>query len=78
LWYRSNFLVSLSLCLQLDITGMNYLTQERDAVIVSTAVTKVSLNSDGHWMATVEHRDDGETSVEGRLKFWHYDAVKQR
>jgi len=78
LWYRSNFLVSLSLCLQLDITGMNYLTQERDAVIVSTAVTKVSLNSDGHWMATVEHRDDGETSVEVRLKFWHYDAVKQR
>ena len=57
---------------------MNYLTQERNAVIVSTDVTKVSVNSDGHWMATVEHRDDGETSVEVRLKFWHYDAVKQR
>jgi len=57
---------------------MNYLTQECNAVIVNTDVTKVSMNSDGHWMATVEHRDDGETSMEARLKFWHYDAVKQR
>jgi len=57
---------------------MNYLTQECNAVIVNTDVTKVSVNSDGHWMATVEHRDDGETSMEVRLKFWHYDAVKQR
>jgi hypothetical protein len=35
------------------------------------------LNSDGHWMATVEQRDDGETNMEVRLKFWHYDSVKQ-
>lgn len=67
-----------SLCLQLDITGMNYLTQERNDVIVNTDVTKVSLNCDGHWMATVEQRDDGETNMEVRLKFWHYDNVKQR
>lgn len=66
-----------TLLYNLDITEMNYLTQECNAVIVNTDVTKVSMNSDGHWMATVEHRDDGETSMEARLKFWHYDAVKQ-
>jgi hypothetical protein len=73
-----SFPAVLSLCLQLDITGMNYLTQERSDMIVNTDVTKVSLNSDGHWMATVEQRDDGETNMEVRLKFWHYDSVKQR
>lgn len=66
-----------TLLYNLDITGMNYLTQERNALIVNVDVTKVSMNSDGHWMATVEQRDDGETSIEVRLKFWHYDAVKQ-
>jgi hypothetical protein len=57
---------------------MNYLTQERNEVIVNTDVTKVSFNSDGRWMATVEQRDDGETNIEVRLKFWHFDDVKQR
>lgn len=66
-----------TLLYNLDITGMNYLTQERDDVIVNTDVTKVSLNCNGHWMATVEQRDDGETNMEVRLKFWHYDSVKQ-
>jgi hypothetical protein len=29
-------------------------------------------------MATVEQRDDGETNMEVRLKFWQYDSVRQR
>jgi hypothetical protein len=57
---------------------MNYLTQERNVRVVNTDVTKVSMSSDGHWLATVEQRDDGETTAEVRLKFWYYDAVKQR
>lgn len=66
-----------TLLYNLDITQMNYLTQERNNVIVNTDVTKVSLNCNGEWMATVEERDDRETNMEVRLKFWNYDSVKQ-
>jgi NET1-associated nuclear protein 1 (U3 small nucleolar RNA-associated protein 17) len=66
-----------TLLYNLDITQMNYLTQERNDIIVNTDVMKVSLNCNGEWMATVEERDDGESNMEVRLKFWHYDTVKQ-
>ncbi|XP_069683922.1 WD repeat-containing protein 75 [Periplaneta americana] len=66
-----------SLLYNLDITGLNYLTQERNAVIVNTDVTKVAFSSNGQWMSTVEQRDDGETNMEVRLKFWFFDSVKQ-
>ncbi|KAJ9575440.1 hypothetical protein L9F63_007691, partial [Diploptera punctata] len=62
---------------RLDISGMNYVTQERNAVIINTEVIRIALSSDGRWLATVEHRDDQETFAENRLKFWQFDQRKQ-
>jgi NET1-associated nuclear protein 1 (U3 small nucleolar RNA-associated protein 17) len=52
------------------------LTQERDVIIVNTEVTKIALDHDGTWMATVEERDE-VSSTEVRLKFWKYDLKQQ-
>lgn len=63
--------------LQINITAQNFLTQERDVIIVNTEVTKIALSYDGMWMATVEERNDKISSIEIRLKFWMYDLNKQ-
>ncbi|XP_049810920.1 WD repeat-containing protein 75 [Schistocerca nitens] len=68
---------SKTLLYNLDVTGQNYLTQERGEVIVNTEVIKVAFSSAGDWLATVEQRDDNEISPELRLKFWIYDSTKQ-
>lgn len=36
------------------------------------------MSSDGTLMATMEERDDGISSVEIRLKFWEFNADKQK
>uniref|UniRef100_A0A1B6EFG8 WD repeat-containing protein 75 second beta-propeller domain-containing protein n=1 Tax=Clastoptera arizonana TaxID=38151 RepID=A0A1B6EFG8_9HEMI len=56
----------------LDITGQNYLSQERNKEIINTDVTHAQLSGDGKWMVTVETRNDKETSIEVWLKFWQY------
>ena len=61
----------------MNITAQNLLTQERNAVIVNTEVTKISISYNGMWMATVEERDDQISSIELRLKFWEFDMEKQ-
>ncbi|XP_058803297.1 WD repeat-containing protein 75 [Phymastichus coffea] len=66
-----------SLLYNVNITAQNILTQERDAIIVNTEVTRVAISSDGVFMATMEERDDGVSSMEIRLKFWEFHADKQ-
>lgn len=66
-----------TLLYNINITAQNFLTQERDVIIVNTEVTKIALNHDGTWMATVEERNDKISSIEVRLKFWIYDVNKQ-
>ncbi|KAG5319933.1 WDR75 protein, partial [Pseudoatta argentina] len=66
-----------NLLYNINITAQNFLTQERDVIIVNTEVTKIALNHDGTWMATVEERNDKVSSIEVRLKFWFYDLKKQ-
>ncbi|XP_071651739.1 WD repeat-containing protein 75 isoform X1 [Temnothorax longispinosus] len=66
-----------NLLYNINITAQNFLTQERDVIIVNTEVTKISLNHNGTWMATVEERNDKVSSIEVRLKFWVYDLKKQ-
>ena len=56
----------------------NYLTRERTGVLATCDVIKVSVTSDGLWMATLEEREDGKSTVERRLKFWEFDDAKQR
>ncbi|XP_053988404.1 WD repeat-containing protein 75 [Hylaeus anthracinus] len=66
-----------SLLYNVNITAQNFLTQERSLIIVNTEVTKIALNHDGTWMATVEERNDKLSCVEVRLKFWMFDAKQQ-
>ncbi|XP_032679109.1 WD repeat-containing protein 75 isoform X2 [Odontomachus brunneus] len=65
-----------NLLYNIDITAQNFLTQERDVIIVNTEVTKIALNHDGTWMATVEVRKN-RTFTEVRLKFWNFDPNEQ-
>ncbi|XP_047366330.1 WD repeat-containing protein 75 isoform X1 [Vespa velutina] len=66
-----------SLLYNIHITAENFITQERSVNILNTEVTKVALNHDGTWMATVEERDDKISTPEVRLKFWIFDMKKQ-
>ncbi|XP_074094761.1 WD repeat-containing protein l(2)05287 [Cotesia typhae] len=66
-----------SLLYNINITAQNLLSQSRSIIIVNTEVTKIALNYNGSWMATVEERDDKISCPEVRLKFWHYDTEKQ-
>ncbi|CAK9809581.1 WD repeat-containing protein 75 [Anthophora plagiata] len=66
-----------SLLYNISITAQNFLTQERSVVIVNTEVTKIALNHDGTWMATVEERNDKMSCIEVRLKFWMFDTKQQ-
>ncbi|XP_076654715.1 WD repeat-containing protein l(2)05287 [Halictus rubicundus] len=66
-----------SLLYNINITAQNFLTQERSVIIVNTEVTKIALNDDGTWMATVEERNDKLSCIEVRLKFWMFDVKKQ-
>ncbi|KAG7202077.1 hypothetical protein KM043_004751 [Ampulex compressa] len=66
-----------SLLYNINITAQNFLTQERSMIIVNTEVTKIALNEDGTWMATVEERNDKLSCIEVRLKFWVFDTDKQ-
>ncbi|KAL6257883.1 hypothetical protein P5V15_011482 [Pogonomyrmex californicus] len=66
-----------NLLYNINITAQNFLTQERDVIIVNTEVTKIALNHNGTWMATVEERNDKISSIEVTLKFWIYDLKKQ-
>ena len=56
----------------------NYLTRERTGALVTCDVSRVAVTSGGEWMATLEERDDGQTTAERRLKFWQFDDAKQR
>ncbi|XP_076674924.1 WD repeat-containing protein l(2)05287 [Andrena cerasifolii] len=66
-----------SLLYNINITAQNFLTQERSVIIVNTEVTKIALNYDGTWMATVEERNDKVSCIEVRLKFWLFDTKQQ-
>ncbi|XP_001602638.1 WD repeat-containing protein 75 [Nasonia vitripennis] len=66
-----------SLLYNFNITAQNLLTQERNAIIVNTEVTRVAINDDGTWMATMEERDDSVSYPEVRLKFWEFSTDKQ-
>ncbi|BES96656.1 Hypothetical protein NTJ_09469 [Nesidiocoris tenuis] len=70
--------LSETLTLNIDVTRMNYLTQERDKVIVNTHVTHSAITTDGQWLATVETRRDTNSILELKLKFWQYIAHRKR
>ena len=64
---------------QLDIVGQNYISpDDLSAPLIMTEVENVAFTSDGMWLATVERRDDKETTPELRLKFWLYTQKSHR
>ncbi|XP_038079160.1 WD repeat-containing protein 75-like [Patiria miniata] len=66
------------LLFSLDITGENYISPaDLGHPLMHTEVEKVTFDLRGEWMATVERRDDKQTSPEMRLKFWQFDKLKQ-
>ena len=65
--------------LKLDIVGENYISPDfLEKPLVNTEVERVAFDAEGNWLATVERRDDGETAVVMRLKFWEWSQEKQR
>lgn len=63
---------------QLDVVGKNKITQERDTLIENIDVKLLAISKTGHWMATIEQRNDKTLVAEVRLKFWKFDATKQK
>ncbi|KAH9393022.1 WD repeat-containing protein 75 [Tyrophagus putrescentiae] len=59
--------------------GKEQLTKIYPLQVTAIAVSQ-SAGEGGHgdWMATVEHRDDGETMPEVRLKFWEMEQQQQQ
>lgn len=70
--------ITLLINFQINITAQNFLTQERNVLIINTEVTKIAINHDGMWMATVEERNDKMSCIEVRLKFWMYNVKQQQ
>ncbi|XP_076361137.1 WD repeat-containing protein l(2)05287 [Tachypleus tridentatus] len=61
----------------LDIVNQNLATQERHQCVINREVTKACIDNNGEWLGTVELRDDGETNIEIKLKFWWFDSLPQ-
>ncbi|XP_065920998.1 WD repeat-containing protein 75-like isoform X2 [Dysidea avara] len=55
-----------------DVTEFNYVSRTFGKALVLTTVDHVSFSPDGSWMATVESREDTETSLDLKLKFWKF------
>lgn len=60
---------------QMDTTIQNRLNIESDKVLYNTMVTHSALNM--NWLVTAEYLDDGDHTIESRLKFWSFDQDKQ-
>lgn len=66
-----------SLLYNLDVTGQNILSQERNTKIHNTEVIRVALSGCGKWLSTVEFLDDGERSLQVTLKFYNFSDTTQ-
>ena len=65
--------------MQLDIVGQNYISPENlENPLTMTEVENAAFDHTGTWLATVERRDDGQTAVDMKLKFWKYNSENQR
>lgn len=76
LWLKLLLLI-LNLFFQLDIAGRNFVSGERESMVLNTDVQKAALNDKGSWLAAVEYWNDEKTSAQIWLKFWEFDVSKQ-
>ena len=63
--------------MSIDVTGRNTVSRREDKPVVYTQVTNVAFSDCKNWMATVEHRDDRETTMEMTLRLWQFVQEKQ-
>ena len=63
--------------MSIDVTGRNTVSRREGKPFVYTQVTNVAFSDCKNWMATVEHRDDRETTMELTLKLWQFVQEKQ-
>ena len=64
---------------QLDVLGQNYISRTgKEKSMFYTQIEHVAFSDNGLWMATVERRDNKQTTPELRLKFWEYETTSQR
>ena len=54
------------------------MSRTEDEKIAEVNVERVVFTRAGEWMATFEHRNDHETTVDVRLKFWQYSSSQGR
>ncbi|KAI1289550.1 WD repeat-containing protein 75 [Halotydeus destructor] len=59
----------------LDVCGQNFLADGRTTKVYNVEVRSFATSWNNLWLATYEMRDDGETHVTMRLKFWKYSPT---
>lgn len=64
-----------SLLHNLDTTAQNRLSLETAKVLYNTCITHAAISME--WLVTAEMLDDQQTSVELRMKFWHWNVERQ-
>ncbi|KAF0379969.1 WD40 repeat-like protein [Gigaspora margarita] len=60
-----------------EVSQRTMISRAFEKDIVYPNVNHVSFSSNGNWMATVDSREDGETTPELYLKFWKFDPNSQ-
>ncbi|OAD67237.1 hypothetical protein PHYBLDRAFT_85784 [Phycomyces blakesleeanus NRRL 1555(-)] len=64
--------------MDLEVAPTNLIARkEINEIIITSNVEHVAFLPRGEWMATVDMRDDGETTVELYLKFWQWNPNSQ-
>ncbi|KAG9289959.1 hypothetical protein G9A89_010265 [Geosiphon pyriformis] len=61
---------------EVEIMRRTFVSKTDTKEIIDPLVEHVAFSPDGKWMATVDSRDDGETTPEFYLKFWEFDPEK--
>ncbi|KAF9583045.1 hypothetical protein BGW38_010365 [Lunasporangiospora selenospora] len=61
--------------MELEVTPRNMVSRTDDKEIIPPCVTHCTFSNDksARWMATVDSRDDQETTTEMYIKFWEYN-----
>eukprot|EP00163_Fabomonas_tropica_P018473 TRINITY_DN3280_c0_g1_i2.p1 TRINITY_DN3280_c0_g1~~TRINITY_DN3280_c0_g1_i2.p1 ORF type:complete len:872 (-),score=171.87 TRINITY_DN3280_c0_g1_i2:83-2698(-) len=61
----------------ISVVPRQYLSRTEDEKMPATRVERYTFSENGDYLATVERRVDGETSLVMSLKFWHFDKSSQ-
>ncbi|CAG8725295.1 1481_t:CDS:10, partial [Acaulospora morrowiae] len=63
--------------MEFEVSSRNLVSRTFKKEVTYHHVCHVAFSSNGNWMATIDSRDDGETTPELYLKFWQFDSSSQ-